>query len=540
MKAAAGEAGAVRGDDCRVRSSRQPSWLDSLIAIIALMTVLGATACLRRPTTDPNRLVVGLTSGPNNLDPRFGLDDVSQKLHQLIYDSLLVLDDRMQLVPNLAERFENPTPTTYVVTLRQGVRFHDGHELTARDVAWTFNSMLDPGLGSPRRGGLLPLQRVDVVDRYTARFVLAEPYTSFPINLLLTIVPEGADASLKDHPVGSGPYAFVSQVIDDQVVLQAFPGYWQGPPRNSGLLLKVVPDEVMRALEVNHGTMDVVVNDISPDIYFQLRRSRDIQTTTSDGVDSQYMGINLQDPILRDVRVRQAIAYGIDRQAIVDYLRRGLAAPATTLLPPLSWAQAKDVRQYPHDPDRARALLDAAGYRDPDGDGPLPRFTLTLKVSNVEYNRAQSAVIQEQLRAVGIAIDVRAYEFATLFADVIGGNFQLYTLQWTAGSLADPDILRRIFHSSQTPPTGYNRGHYSNPELDRLLERAAASRDSSERHALYASAQEILAEDLPYIPVWWKTNFAIARRDLDGVVLNPYAEFTFLRQVSRLAIAASN
>ena len=509
--------------------------------LFALIAASAATAaCLQRPTEDPNRLVVGLTSGPSNLDPRFGFDDVSQKLHQLIYDSLLVLDDQMRLQPSLAETFTNPTPTTYVVSLRKGVKFHDGRELTAADVAWTFNSMLDVKLASPRRGGLLPLTSVDAVDRYTARFNLSAPYTSFPINLLLTIVPDGSDASLKDHPIGAGPYRFVSQVTDDRVELQAFPDYWRGAPRNSGLLLKVVPDEVMRALEVSHGTMDLVVNDISPDIYFQLRTARDLQTTTSNGVDSQYMGINMRDPILRDRRVRQAIAYGIDRDAIVEYLRRGLGAPATTLLPPLSWAQAHDVRTYPHDVARAKALLDEAGYPDPDGDGPRTRFALTLKVSNVEYNRAQSAVIQEQLRAVGISLDVRTYEFATLFSDIVGGNFQLYTLQWTAASLADPDILRRIFHSGQAPPIGFNRGHYSNPALDQILERAAASVDDVERKQLYAKAQQILADDLPYIPIWWKTNFAIARRDLAGITLNPYAEFTFLRHVARRPATASN
>lgn len=506
-------------------------WRRALVVAIACLA--SAAGCVSRPTDDPNRLVVGLTSGPSNLDPRFGLDDVSQKLHQLIYDSLFVLDDRMRLKASLAESIDNPTPTTYIVHLRNGVVFHDGRPLTAADVAWTFNSMLDPALGSPRRGGLLPLNRVEVLDPVTVRFVLQEAYTSFPINLLLGIVPDGAGTSLREHPVGSGAYQFVSQVADDQVVLQAFPGYWQGPPRNSGLLLKVVPDEVMRALEVSHGTMDLVVNDISPDIYFQLRQARDIQTTTSDGVDSQYMGLNLRDPILKDRRVRQALAYGIDRQAIVDYLRRGLAVPADTLLPPLSWAQARDVRTYRRDVTKARALLDEAGFRDPDGDGPLARVTLTLKVSNVEYNRAQAAVLQAQLREIGVDIDVRTYEFATLFADIIGGNFQLYTLQWTAASLADPDILRRIFHTTQVPPAGFNRGHYSNPVLDDVLERAAASRDDAERRRLYATAQAILADDLPYIPVWWKTNFAIARRDLDGITLNPYAEFTFLRHVAR-------
>ena len=204
------------------------------------------------------------------------------------------------------------------------------------------------------------------------------------------------------------------------------------------------------------------------------------------GVDYQYIGLNLRDPVLGDVRVRQALAYAIDSRAIIEYLRRGLARPATGLLPPQSWAVASDLEPYRYDPDRARALLDLAGYRDPDGDGPAPRLRLELKISSaVEFNRLQAAVIQQNLRAVGVDLDVRTYEFATLFSDVLEGNFQMYTLQWTAGSLADPDILRRVFHSDQVPPLGFNRGHYSNPEVDALLDEAGASSDEARRLELF-------------------------------------------------------
>lgn len=510
---------------------------------LAVLAVLAASApgCLRRPTADPDVLVVGITSGPNSLDPRFGLDDVSQKIHQLVFDSLLVIDDRLRLAGGLAESFDSPTPTTYVARLRRGVRFHDGHELTAADVVFTFRSLLDPGLGSLRQGGYKELASVDALDRYTVRFTLTVPFASFPINLnAIQIVPDGASPALRDHPVGTGPYRFVAQAADDHVELAAFDGYWKGAPKNHGLVMKVVPDEVMRALELRKGTMDIVVNDVSPDTFYQLARDGAVQTTTGQGVDCQYIGLNFHDPALRDLRVRQAMAYAIDRDAIVAHLRRGLAAPASGLLPPQSWAYEADVRHYGYDPARARALLDEAGYPDPDGEGPAPRLRLSMKVSNVEFNRLQSAVIQEHFRAVGIALDVRTYEFATLFADVVAGNFQLYMLQWTGGALADPDILRRVFHSGQVPPAGFNRGRYSNPVLDNLLERAGASRDDAERRGLYGQAQRVVADDLPYINVWYKTNFAIAQRNLSGIRLNPFGDYVFLQDVARTRSAASN
>jgi peptide/nickel transport system substrate-binding protein len=503
-------------------------------AAVIVLGLIATPGCLTRPAANLNVLVVGITSDPTSLDPRFGLDDVSQKTWQLLYDGLMVLNADLRVVGGLAESFENPTPLTYVATLHRGVRFHDGHELTSADVVYTFQSVLDPALGSSRRGSFREILSIEPLDRYTVRFTLRTPYTAFPLSLVsLPIVPDHAGLELNALPVGTGPYRFVRHLVDDQVELAAFADYWQGAAKNDGLVLKVVPDEVMRALEVQKGTLDIVVNDVSPDIFFQLGRDPHLQMATGPGVDYQYIGLNLRDPLLRDVRVRRALAYAIDRQAIVDYLRRGLAAPAVGLLPPLSWAFDPEVRAFPFDPERAMALLDEAGYSDPDGDGPQPRLRLSLKVSNVEFNRLQSSVIQENLRRVGIALDVRTYEFATLFADVQSGNFQLFTLQWPGGAVADPDILRRVFHTLQTPPTGFNRGHYSNERLDALLDRATVSRDDHERRTLYGEAQRILAEDVPYISLWYKTNLIIARRDLSGLRLTPLADYAFLREVGR-------
>ncbi len=155
--------------------------------------------------------------------------------------------------------------------------------------------------------------------------------------------------------------------------------------------------------------MDLVVNDLAPDIVYQLQREPRLRTVQSPGTDYQYIGLNLRDPILRDVRVRQALAYAIDYQAIVEYLRRGLARQAVGLLPPVAWAFEPDVTVYTHDPARSRRLLDEAGYADPDGDGPAMRFNLSLKVSNIEYNRLQASVLQQNLRVIGVGLDVRMY-----------------------------------------------------------------------------------------------------------------------------------
>ncbi len=483
-------------------------------------------------------IVVGVTSGPNNLDPRIGTDDVSQKIGQLIFTNLMTLDDQLRVVPGLAERLDNPDPVTYVATLRRGVRFHDGRELTAADVVFTFRSFLDPSFVSPRKGAYRTLKTVAARDRYTVVFTLKEPFGSFPVNLVMPVVPDRSGPSFREHPVGTGPYRFVRYAVDDHVELARFDGYYDGPVRNDGLVLKVVPDDIMRGLELRKGTIDIVVNDIAPDIVHQLERSPQLQLVESPGTDYQYIGMNLRDPALEDLRVRQAIGYAIDRRAIVEYLRRGLAIPAVGILPPMSWAFDPDVFSFAYDPAKARALLEQAGYPDPDGDGPKPRLRLSLKVSSSEFNRLQSSVIQQNLAAVGIALDVRTYEFATLYADVLKGNFQMFTLQWVG--VSDPDMLRRVFHSSQMPPAGFNRGFFADPRVDRLLDAATVSTVDARRRALYADVQKIVAREAPYVSLWYKTNVAVAQRTLAGVRLPPAADFLFLKDVSRTPAPRAN
>ncbi len=510
------------------RSSGAEVCLKKLCVLLVLLVCASCTPALPR---DPNVITLAVFSSPNSFDPRIGIDEVSQKVGQLVYDNLFNLDDALRIVPGLGTGWEQPDPRTYVVQLRTGVRFHDGHELTSADVVHTFGSLIDPAFVSGRKGAYRLLKRIEAIDRYTVRFSLEQPFGSFPVNLVLPIVPAGAGRELASTPVGTGPYRFVGYAVDDRVELAAFNDYFGGRPRNDGVTLRVIPDDIMRGLELRKGTVDLIINDLAPDIIGQLREEGRVQIVESPGTDYTYLGFNLRDPILADKRVRHAIGYAIDRHAIVEHLRRGLAVPAVGILPPPSWAFERDVFQFMHDPERARSLLDEAGYRDPDGGGPQPRLHLTLKVSTTEFYRLQAAVIQADLAAVGIALDVRSHEFATLFADVQRGNFQLCTLQWVG--VSDPDMLRRVFHSAQMPPAGFNRGFYSDPDVDRLIDRATMETDDTVRRPLFAEAQRRIAEDAPYISLWYKTNVAIAQPDLEGIRLSPAAEFSFLRNVSR-------
>jgi peptide/nickel transport system substrate-binding protein len=353
------------------------------------------------------------------------------------------------------------------------------------------------------------------------------------VNLVIPqVVPDGADKAFNTHPIGTGPYRFVRNVPDDRVEVAPFADYFEGPPRNNGVVFKVIPDSVMTGLELRRGSADIIVNVPDPDIAHQLEQDPHLRTERSAGVDFQYVGTNLRDPILKDVRVRRALSYAIDRHAIVEYLRRGFAVPATGLIPRESWAFEPGLPAYDYDPAKARALLDEAGYPDPDG--PAPRMRLTLKIQNLEFPRLQATAIQQNLQAVGVDVDIRSYEFATLYADVLNGNFQLYTLQWVGGGLADPDILRRVFHSNQVPPAGFNRGHFSDAHVDALLDEASRA-TGDDRRRLFGDAQRAIADQAPYICLWTKINNVVAQAGLEGVRATPIADYTFLKDVSRRA-----
>ena len=496
------------------------------------LALLLPVACAQAPP-EPGVLTVAIFTSPNNFDPRYGTDSVSVRAHRLMFSTLVNLDDNMRAAPGLATTWETDDYQTYRFHLHKGVRFHDGHELTSRDVVYTFKNILDPGSSSPLRGGFQIVKDATALDPHTVEFVLKEPSGSFLVNLVAAhIVPDGAGREMRDRPVGTGPYQFVRYDVDDRVVLKAFPDYFGGLPRNRGIVLKIVPDDIMRALELRKRTADLVVNDMAPDMAYQLQKEG-LQLSQFPGSNYQYLGFNMRDPILRDVRVRHAIGYAIDRESIVEYLRRGLATPAVSLIPPASWAFEPNVFDFTYDPEQAKRLLDEAGYPDPDGDGPRPRLTLSLKVSNIEFNRLQSAVIQENLRDVGIALDLRTHEFATLYADILKGNFQMYTLQWAGGAAADPDILRRVFHSQQVPPAGFNRGHLADGLLDQLLDEATRATTMEERRERYGTVQKRVAELAPYISLWYETNITIAQPEIKGIHIAPQADFSFLRNVSR-------
>jgi len=497
-----------------------PTWFFVILALIVPLL-----SCSSKP--DPNTLVMVIENSPTNLDPRVGLDGQSERIDELLFDDLCTRDDHLNVRPGLAERWDIPDPLTYVFHLHQGVKFHDGRPLTSRDVKWTFDSLLQGKIRSTKAAAYRLVNRIDAPDDSTVVFHLKEPFATLLWNVsdgAIGIVPYGTGDEISRHPIGSGPFRFVSAEPDKEVMVERNDGYWGAKPNLKRVRFAVIPDATTRALELRKGSADIAVTSLSGDTVLVLEREPTLEVLHAPGTVLGYLAFNTRDPVLRDVRVRQAIAYAIDRAAIIHYLLRDFARPAYSLLPPESWAYNGDVPLYDHNPDRARQLLEQAGYPAVNG----VRFHLTMKTSTEESPRLVAAVLQQQLREVGIALDIRTFEFATFLSDVIRGAYQLHTLRWIGGN-EDPDIFEYVFHSAKFSPNGGNRTYYANPRLDLLIDQARGELDQNARKQIYAEIQRTLAEDLPYINLWYFENVMVHNRRVRNLTLNPSGNYDFLK-----------
>jgi len=309
------------------------------------------------------------------------------------------------------------------------------------------------------------------------------------------------------------------------VLLEVNPYYFGPRPRTPRVEIKIVRDAAARLLMLVGGSADLLQNSVRMDLIEEVRGRPRVQIAENQSVILTYFMFNTADPLLRDVRVRKAIALALDRPAIVAAKFGGHARLATGLLPEIHWAYSGDVPRYDHDLPRARALLDAAGYPDPDGAGPRPRMKLVYKTSSDAFRIAVARVIGAQLAEVGIEVELRSFEFATFFADVKKGSFQLASMQ--TNELNEPDFYYFYFHSSRIPdardPDGGNRWRYRNPEIDRLTAAGRRELDPVKRKALYAEVQRIVAEDVPIVALWHEDNLAMANADLQGYLMTPNA-----------------
>jgi len=463
---------------------------------------------------DSEAIRFGLDTEPANLDPRFATDAVSARLLRLVFRQLVRFNEAFEVEPDLA-RWHVLTGLHYRFTLgRQGRLFHDGSRLQAADVKATFDFILNQANQSPLRAGLESIERIVVIDADTVDFYLGEVDPFFTARLAIGIVKDGGGhGSL----IGSGPMRMLPHKQLGITVLQRI----RDAQRFEFVTVK---DPVVRVLKLLHGEIDMLQNGLTPELIRFVRFQHGLYVKVRPGVNFTYLGINLRDPMLANLAVRKAIAFGIDRDAILTFIWAGGASAANTLLPPGHWAAA-DLPGYTFDPEIARRYLKQAGY------GPEKPLMLIYKTSSNPFRIRLATVLQHQLNAVGFDIRLQSYDWATFYADIKSGRFQLFSLSWVG--VKSPDMYRHVFHSASVPPNGFNRGRYHNPLADSLIESGLTSLDRDTQIQSLLQLQRILLDDLPYIPLWYENHVAVMRDGISAYRLAADGNYDGLQYVEK-------
>lgn len=511
------------------------------VIVLGLCLALLWNGCARRGTA----FVMVLEASPKTLDPLKGFDAASERFRQLMFNSLVRKNEHFDYVPELADQIQtSPDGLNVTFTLHDNVKFHNGQPLTAADAKYTFDKLLAsdyPKAASFFEGSGANKQpfisAIDAPDARTLVFHLRRPWLELQSNLVpIPIIPAGTFETLAQHPVGSGPFKFVSWNESQQIVdMEANNDYWEGAPNIKTLRVRVILDANTQQAELRSGRVDLAINTaLSPDAYVALANDPNLQITQGPGANVQWLGFNTQSAPLNDARVRQAIAYAIDRESIVKNLLQGQARVAHSMLPPESWAYAPG-QTYNFDPTRAKQLLDEAGLKDPDGAGPRQRLdkplAFKISASNIVV-RQYAGVIQNQLQDVGLPVAIDTLEDNTLREAQLNGQYQLTAGRWVGGN-QDPIFLRDLFTLLMGKDNyRFNRGRYSNPDVDKLLGEAVNTADRTRAKLLYTQAQELISREMPALPLWYANNIVLARKAVGNINVPPSADWTFVRTLT--------
>lgn len=511
------------------------------VAVVALLTLALASALPVRAAPAGGTLRIGIDVDAGTLDPRLANDTTARRVIEQVYDGLIELDQRLQPRPALAESWTQVSPTVWVFKLRKNVRFHDGTPFTAEDVVFTFQTLLDPALRAPLRGLVTPISKVEAVDPETVRFTLSAPYApllryldgSQAGGIVSKRAVERMGAEYASNPIGTGAYRFVSWQRNSRIVLEANSASWRGRPGLNQIIFSIVPDNTTRAAAVESGDVDLIHSPLSPQDVRRLRTVARVSVTQMTGLGHTYLNINQADPILRDVRVRRAIAYLIPQSTIVRQIYQEMDQPAhSILLPAWTGIYTDEIAQPGHDIARAKALLAEAGWTDSNRDGILDRggqnFSLVVRTHSEDPNRIQVVeLLISILRSSGIDARAEITEFPALVQALIAGTHQIALVGWLG--LVDPDRgMYNQFHSKGSQ----NWERYNNPRVDALLDEGRQKADPLERARIYREVARIIATDLPYYILTYQGYIVVINRRVQGFTPIPSGSFRSLWQTS--------
>jgi peptide/nickel transport system substrate-binding protein len=518
--------------------------LTALLLVLALAAML-MSGCRKRG----EMFVIALDSKISTLDPvgSASVDAASERIRALVFNSLVKKNEKFDYVPDVASDIKRSDDgLSYTFTLRDGVTFQDGKPLTSADVKYTLETVLAStsakaasffeGTGENKKG---LVAAIETPDAKTVVIRLTKPWLSLLSNLVpIGIFPKDSAAAQKDHPLGTGPFKFVSYDTAQQIIdLEANPNYWEGAPKIEKLRVRVIEDANALQAELRSGGVTIAVpTNLTPDALQSLGQNPNLQVLQFNGANLVYLGFNTTQAPLDNVRVRQAIAYAIDRDKIIHDLLLGQGKVANSILPEESWAYSPG-HTYNYDPGKAKQLLDQAGFRDPDGDGPQMRFPkpIIFKISSSSAATRQYVdVIRDSLQKVGIPVQIETVETNTLLAQLRLGEFQMSTSRWVGGN-QDPIFLENLFDSKEIPTqdrSGFNRDRYQNPQLDAILEEAINTADRERAVGLYRQAQEIISNDVPMFPLWYAANMVVASKSVGNIKIDGSADWRFVKDLT--------
>lgn len=532
-----------------------------VLALAALMSMAAGCAKVgtqndagggRHPWTRAGELRVGIQSEPKNLNPILASNTTDNALTRLVFDVLVSADAKGNPVPMLAAQVPtianggiSSDGLTIAYKLRPNVKWQDGQPLTSKDVRFSYQAVMNPANNTTSRRGYDLVRSVDAPNPTTVVFHMKQRFAPVVNTLFaesdnpITIVPEHLLSKYHDlnqipfntQPVGSGPFKLAQWQHGDHLTFVANEHYFLGKPRLSRIVVHVIPDENTEINELKTHDLDWMF-EASTATYKFLKTMNDINTHLVPHNGYEGIQLNTSRPLLKDLRVRQAIAYAVDRNTLVDKLTYGSAKLATEDLPDFMWAYNPNVKVYPYDPAKAKQLLSDAGWK-PGPGGILTKngekLSLLL-VSNGITNatrRQASVLVQAMLRQVGIDVEVKTYPGAVLFAPAGEGGvlqlgkFDLGLSGWFAG--IDPDNSSN-FICSMVPPGGYNYTRYCTRQMDRAQQDALTHFDQPARKAAYAKIESLLADDMPQLFFWWPRQAQPVNPDFQNFDPNPVTE----------------
>ena len=474
-------------------------------------------ACSNANRSPPDTITTIVSSPVQSLNPLYATDANSQHINELTHSALVTISDRLVPEPYLAEEFHFVQPDVVEFRLRKGCRFENGREVKAADVEKSLLYFQDDRHKSPHSETMKRIKKFEPIDDYSFRLVLDKPSLSLVTDLELLKILQLDDVTLDPKPSsipGAGPYRL--EILEPgQVLLSRRDAGCLPLPPTPKIRVKVVRDDLSRYLKLKRGELDIVMNEMNFRKAEMVLKEADgpLAVASSEGIGYSYLGLNLTSGKLQDVRVREALALSLDLPSLLRYKSRGMGTQARNMLADQNFYANLSVPIVNRDLEKARRLLDEAGYSN--GTNGKPPLRLTLKTTSAIPQVENARVLVAQAAEAGIELKHEAYEWGIFYADVKSGNTELYLLRWVG--VTDPRIYFEVFHSGEIGRN--NRTRYKNSEMDKLLEKGEVMVDKDARKAVYADVQALAAKDLPYISLWFGKNVGVYRKELKNVVM---------------------